>query len=229
MLLSSIVFFPSLLPAIRKRYHMDKRRTIFPGTARDPSWPVPAPPPRASLKRSVDLPVESGTKVLKKQATSSPLLKTKEHDRIIAKSHPEVKNRILSPTYGRLACLLPVLSESPWSKYRPILAEEQGGDSTIAHSIEASFELVVVRRLNKTSSEKHGGNLRNSSHANIVPLYHAFQHNEVLYFVYSPMSVPLAALQCVTEEGFEAFEIAAICKEVRTETQYCFEAESTRS
>ena len=214
---------------------MDKRRTIFPGTARDPSWQVSDSPPP---KRSAEASFESGTNVLKKQTTSSSLFKPhpepasvltkiKEHDGIVAKP-PEVKNRILPPTYGRLASSLPILPESPWSKYRPILTEEQGGDAIIAHSIEASFELVVVRCLSKTLSQKHGGSLRNSSHANIVPLYHAFQHNEILYFVYSPMSVPLAALQCVAEGDFEAFEVAAICKEVCIGTQYCFDTEQTR-
>ena len=106
-----------------------------------------------------------------------------------------------------------VALEPPFRRYKPILTEDQAGMITVAHSINSAFDVVAIR---KRSVPYRKGSVLRCSQKNLVALKEAFYYEDCFYFVYEPMAVSLAALQCVPGDDFVAYEISAVAKEVCT-------------
>ena len=105
-----------------------------------------------------------------------------------------------------------VSQDSPWKTFRPVLTEDQAGPVTLAHQIESNFKIVAIRKRNAAYRK---GLITRCSHKNLVALQEVFFRDDNFYFVYEPMAVSLAALQCVPGDKLLAYEIAAVSKEVK--------------
>lgn len=103
-----------------KSQEMDKRRTIFPGTAGDTHWvfgkksplikrqansdPIGSvPPPPKVLKKSTTLPLRDDSISFSIGASRG----------VVGTSLPGLRQQLTTPTYARLASLLPLIKEPP--------------------------------------------------------------------------------------------------------------------
>ena len=102
----------------------------------------------------------------------------------------------------------------PWETYRAILRESQGDPVTLAHEVDSKHEVVAIWE-RKCVDSTVLNRLTRYHHINLVTLYTTFLHKDTLYFLCEPMEVTLADIQSTPVGAFEAYQIAAVCVEVR--------------
>jgi hypothetical protein len=105
-------------------------------------------------------------------------------------------------------------SQTSPSQYRPILKEDQGGTCMVAHQVDPLFALVTI----KSTERKNARNLHPTDHPNVVNLLAFYDIDATTYLVYECMDISLAEVQASPNRCFEAFELAAICTEVSTQS-----------
>ncbi|KAI9779394.1 MAG: hypothetical protein M1835_004697, partial [Candelina submexicana] len=171
---------------------LERRVTLFPGSSSS-----------SSQKRSATEPNVDGIPAPRK------IVKRILPPRIPLGINPASK--CFSTSASHSSHLIKFQESSPWVKYHRFLNLDQAGSAMIAYEKCAQFPTAVL----KESSVTHiGHHIPRSSHANIVLLREIFSHNDILYFVYEPMSICLADLQSTPCGTFTEYEIAAICQEI---------------
>ena len=106
------------------------------------------------------------------------------------------------------------LGTLPSAQYYEFLVLNQAGEAFIAHdnSIECKLVAIKKRVWNGTPDFECRQEVRDE---NIVNLIEMFIKDEQVYMVYEQMEVSLDLINGIPRGRWQAFEIAAICKEVR--------------
>jgi hypothetical protein len=106
-------------------------------------------------------------------------------------------------------------SGNPWRKYRRFGKDNQAGSATIAYEMTPTHPVVAVKETGGRD-QAEAQDLIRTAHPNVVSLLDAFLSQEATYLIYECMDVDLVQVQGCPCGVLEDFEIAAVCKEVRT-------------
>lgn len=102
----------------------------------------------------------------------------------------------------------------PKANYHEFLLLDQAGEARIGNDNTKSCNLVAIKRRAWTGSPE----IRcpqEIRHENVVNLVDIFIANEEVNMIYEQMDVSLELINGIPQGRWQAFEIAAICKEVR--------------
>ena len=183
---------------------MERRVTVFPGNAQ--SFQMRRT--QTSSEESTVKPTVSPTAapVTLPPVTSShcsdlpPRLPLKAH---LSPAAGSTKNNIRDFWHRR----------DPREAYQSILTEDQAGLVTVAHRLQATLPIVVIKTFSNANFE-HAKKLKRVLHPNIMSLVEVLSSPPTLHIVYEHMSLSLAAVQASPCRPFANYEIAAIVKEV---------------
>lgn len=187
---------------------LDRRGTLFPRSKY--VLPVDNPPNAlVSLKTSHSAAGAGQKRKVPEDSSTSP-------GRERAKLGPRLPIII-----ERTSIPLPVVEADPFLEhFVPFLKINEAGPALLAYRNKepTAFSIVVIRtaKLPSESSKNVMGRLVNASHQNVVHLEAAYYHEQTFHLVYEPMDVSLSQVQSSPKIPSRPYEIAAICKEVRS-------------